>query len=336
MSRNRASNPGSQAPAVPGISRREFLKRIGALGGGLIFTITIADPAELLGAVDDLNAYLAIGAEGRVKCFTGKIEMGQGIITSLAQMLADELDVPYDTVDMVMGDTDLCPYDRGTWGSMTTRFFGPPLREAAARARAILIAMASDQMGIPAERLATADGAVFDEKNPGKRVTYTQLTRGRIIEKHMKADPKLKDPSRFTVVGKPFTSRETLEKVTGKAEFAGDIRLPGMLYAAILRPPAHGSAIKKVDTSGAGAVKGVTVIKEGDLIAVLHEHPDIAAAALLEIKAEFAPSPSALNDRSIFEHLQKAAPEASVESKGGDEEDDDQDVFKLPEENMKR
>jgi isoquinoline 1-oxidoreductase len=318
MSKDWTPTLTSQAAPTTSITRREFLKRMGALGGGLIFYITVADPTELFGAVDDLNAYLAIGTEGRVKCFTGKIEMGQGVITSLAQMLADELDVPYDTVDMVMGDTDLCPYDRGTWGSMTTRFFGPPLREAAAKARAILIAMALEQLKVPVERLQTADGAVFDKANPGTRVTYAELTKGRVIEKHVKADPKLKDPSRFQVVGKPHTSRDTLQKVTGEAKFAGDIRLPGMMYASILRPPAHGARLRKVDTSGAKAVKGITVIEEGDLIAVLHENPDTAAAALLKITTEFTPSPSELNDRNIFEHLEKVAPAGSIESKSGD------------------
>lgn len=319
MSEDRTSTrTGSTAPALS-ITRREFLKRMGALGGGLIFYITVADPTDLFGAgPDDFNAYLAIGAEGRVKCFTGKIEMGQGIITSLAQMLADELDVPYDTVDMVMGDTDLCPYDRGTWGSMTTRFFGPPLRNAAAQARATLVAMASDSLGVPAENLQTSDGAVMVKNDTTRSVTYAELTKGKVIEKHIKADPKLKDPSRFKVVGKPFPSRDTLEKVTGEARFAGDIRLPGMLYASILRPPAHGARLKKVDTSGAKEIKGATVIEEGDLIAVLHEHPDTAAAALFRIKAEFDPSPSDLNDRNIFEHLEKVAPEGDIESKSGD------------------
>ncbi|NIM15485.1 MAG: molybdopterin-dependent oxidoreductase, partial [Candidatus Aminicenantes bacterium] len=83
----------------------------------------------------DFNAYLRIGEDGRVSCFSGKIEMGQGVITSLAQMLAEELDVPLDIVDMVMGDTDQCPWDMGTFGSLSTKYFGPPLRQAAAEAR---------------------------------------------------------------------------------------------------------------------------------------------------------------------------------------------------------
>ena len=320
MSKDRAITPGNQAPATTGISRREFLKRMGVLGGGLVFYITVADPADLLGAAEkgDFNAYLAIGDEGRVKCFTGKIEMGQGIITSLAQTLAEELDVPYDTVDMIMGDTDLCPYDRGTWGSLTTRFFGPALRQAAAQARATLIAMASDRLEVPAERLKTVDGAVIDRKDSGRSITYVQLTKGKVIERHIKADPKLKDPSSFKLIGSPFTSRDTLEKVTGEAKYAGDIRLPGMLYASILRPPAHGAGLEKVDTSGAKTESGVTVIEEGDLIAVLHEHPDTAASALSRVKAEYSPSSSNLNDRNIFEHLEKVAPEGSIQSKGGD------------------
>ena len=101
------------------------------------------------GLPTDFNAFLKIGEDGRVTCFTGKIEMGQGIITSLAQMLADELDVPLEQVDMVMGDTDLCPWDMGTFGSMSTRFFGPPLRAAAAEAKSVLLELA-------AERLQTA------------------------------------------------------------------------------------------------------------------------------------------------------------------------------------
>jgi len=320
MKKDKAGIVSDAAASPVLLDRRQFLQRLGVLGGGLVFYITLGEPADLLGAglPDDLNAYLSIGADGRVKCFTGKIEMGQGVITSLAQMLADELDVAYDTVDMVMGDTDLCPYDRGTWGSMTTRFFGPPLRQAAAMARATLIQMASEHLGIPEERLAAKNGAVFERARPRNNVSYAQLTKGKIIEKHIKHTPDLKDPSRFEVVGKPFPSRDALDKVTGKAKYAGDIRLPGMLYAGILRPPAHGARIRGVDASGARAVKGVLVVEEGDLIAVLHEHPDAAQRALLKVKAEFDPSDSNLSDKNIFDHLVKVAPGGSVESRGGD------------------
>jgi CO/xanthine dehydrogenase Mo-binding subunit len=109
------------------------------MGGGIVILFAVGEPSLLEAQrqrgqplPDDFNAFLRIGEDGRVSCFTGKIEMGQGVITSPAMMLADELEVPLDSVDMVMGDTDLCPWDAGTWGSMSTRFFGPPLRAAAA------------------------------------------------------------------------------------------------------------------------------------------------------------------------------------------------------------
>ena len=99
----------------------------------------------------DFNAYLRIGADGRVTCFVGKVELGQGSKTALAQLLAEELDVALDSVDMVMGDTDVCPWDMGTFGSLSIRQFGPVLRGAAAEARAVLLQMAAERLGAPAE-----------------------------------------------------------------------------------------------------------------------------------------------------------------------------------------
>ena len=139
------------------MNRREFLKRIGVLGGGVVvyfsygIPLAIAQPSQQWPqGLPAFNAFLRIGADGRIACYTGKIEMGQGVITSLAQMAADELNAPFDAIDMIMGDTDLCPWDRGTWGSMTTRFFGPKLREAAAEARAVLLEMAAKSLDAPA------------------------------------------------------------------------------------------------------------------------------------------------------------------------------------------
>jgi len=309
------------------VTRREFLKRMGILGGGIVVYISVGDPSALAqpprsgalfaGVPHDFNAFLRIGVDGEVTCFTGKIEMGQGIITSLAQMLADELDVPFVSVDMVMGDTDLCPWDRGTWGSMTTRFFGPILREAAAEAKAVLMELAAEYLKTPVKRLMAKDGVIFDKGQTGNRVTYAQLTQGNIVERHVKRKPPLKPASEFTVTGKPFPREDAVDKVTGKAMYAGDIRLPGMLYARILRPPAHGAKLKGLDTSGAKQMKDVLVVQDGDLCAVLHEHPDEAEKALSRIKAEFDVPKTTLDDENIFDHLLKVAPEGSIVSRGG-------------------
>ncbi len=315
-------NSGTAFP----LNRRDFLKHF---GGGIVIFISLGDllaaqqPGRRGGGggrgslPTDFNAFLRIGEDGRVSCFTGKIEMGQGVITSLAQMLADELEAPLDSVDMVMGDTDRCPWDMGTFGSMSTRFFGPPLRAAAAEAKTVLLELAAESLKVPPAQLAAQDGAIVDRQNKERRITYGQLAKGQTIQRHIQGKPALKDVSEFRVVGKPLLRRDALEKVTGKAQYAGDIRLPGMLYAKILRPPAHGAKLKNVDTTAAQQIPGVRLILEGDLIAVLHERPDVAEAALGKIKAEFDPSPLKVDDKTIFEHLLKVAPGANVVAQGG-------------------
>jgi len=306
------------------LDRREFFK---LTGGGILILFTVGDPIALAeqrrrrgfgrGLPTDFNAFLRIGEDGRVTCFTGKIEMGQGVITSLAQMLADELDVPRESVDMVMGDTDLCPWDMGTFGSMTTRFFGPPLRAAGAEAKRVLLELASEHLKAPINQLTVENGAIFKKSNAGERVTYAQLTKGKRIERQIAGEVAVKRPSEFKIMGKPVTRADALEKVTGKAKYAGDIQLPGMLYAKILRPPAHGAKLIEVDLSQAEKMKGVQVIRDGDFIAVLHEHPDEAERALSKIKAEFSKPESDVDDKSIFDHLVRVAPQGSVVSRDG-------------------
>ncbi len=317
----------AESPNTPSMTRRGFLKRMSALGGGILLYYTTG-PAELLARTEragyigssipvDFNAFLRIGADNRVTCFTGKIEMGQGPITSLPQMLAEELEVAYEDVDIVMGDTDLCPWDAGTWGSLTTRYFGVFLREAACEARGVLKEMAAERLKVPADRLETANGAVFDSNNPGRKITYAELTGGKVIERHLKELPPLQPVSEFTVMGRSFDRRDGEEKVTGKAQFAADIRLPGMLYAKLLRPPAHGARLKTIDTSAAEKIKGVRVIREGDFVAVLHERPDRAEQVLSQMKAEFDPPTKGVDDASIFDYLVNNAPSPNIVSSGG-------------------
>ena len=303
-------------------TRRQFLK---TLGGGIFvffsYSMLPAQERRTPGGQTiptDFNAFVRIAPDGRVSCLTGKIEMGQGIVTSLAQMLAEELDVPLASVDMVMGDTDLCPYDMGTWGSLTTRFFGPPLREAAAEARAILIQLASERLHVDKARLIVRNGMVQVRNNSKKSVTYGQLAQGKMIERHVTPKPSPKQFSQYTVVGKSYTRRDGAVKVTGKAQYAGDVRLPGMLYASILRPPAHGARLKSADTSAVEADKEVRLVRDGDLIAVLHQYPDGAEKALARIKAEWDVPQSDLDPKTIYPHLLRVAPEGEVVTEGGD------------------
>jgi nicotinate dehydrogenase subunit B len=302
------------------LERRQFLK---LAGGGLVVFFAVGDGLALQegarggGYPDDPNAYLKVGPDGRVTCFTGKIEMGQGIITSLAMMLAEELDVPLEAVDMVMGDTALCPYDAGTFGSRSTKYFGPPMRQAAAEARGVLVRLAAARLGAAEEELATKDGTVYIAKRTLKKATYAELIGGKKIEVRLEKKPPIKPYSKHAVAGKPTLRTDGRAKVTGEAKFTGDIRLPGMFYAAILRPPAHGAKLKSADTAAAEKVPGARVVRDGDLVAVLHEKPDVAAETLTLVEAEFEPSESKLDNATIFAHLKAAAPRAEVVVEAG-------------------
>ncbi len=305
------------------LGRREFLK---IAGGGIVVAVSLGEAGPLQEEArrrgsaypEDFNAYLLIGPDGRVTGYTGKIEMGQGAITSLPQMIADELDVPYRAVDMVMGDTDLCPWDMGTFGSLTTRMFGPALRAAAAEARAVLLELAAERLKISKESLSVKDGVVFDKARPSNKVTYGELAAGKRIERRISPKPPVKGVGEWAVMGKPFFHKDAVDKVTGKALFAGDVRLPGMLYAKVLRPPAHGAKIRPLDTSAADRIEGIRIVRDGDLVAALHEFPDVAAKALGLIKAEYDVPESKLDDENIFDHLLSAAPEPRVVAEGGD------------------
>jgi len=216
-----------------------------------------------------------------------------------------------------MGDTDLCPWDMGTFGSRSTRFFGPPLREAAAEARVILIGLASKHLHLNENRLIVKDGVVMDKNNNRKRVSYAELAKGKSIEKHLPKKPPLKNILEFTIVGKPASRKDALAKVTGKAQFAGDIRVPGMYYAKILRPPVHGAKLRSVDTSVLQNDREIRIIRDQDLISVLHPYPDGAEKALSKIKAEFDLPEAKVDPKTIFEHLLNVAPEGEVVTQGG-------------------
>ena len=303
-------------------TRRDFLKITGQ-GIFVMFTVDITDlmarrTFQFRNYPTDFNAYLRIGEDGEITLFTGKIEMGQGIHTSLPQMLAEELDVPLGRVHPIMGDTALCPWDMGTFGSMSTRFFGPPMRKAAAEAKAVLKELAAERLGAPVSRLGTRDGTVFDTADPSSSVTYAALAQGRRIEREVKGEAPLDDAADYTVSGVATTRRDAVAKVTGKARYTADIRLEGMAYAKILRPPAHGSKLVEADTSRVADVAGATVVRDGDLVAVLHEAPDMAELALAEIDARWDEPTTGPSNADIFEYLEGNVPEPRVVTREGD------------------
>ncbi len=303
-----------------GMDRRDFMKRIGT---GLVVAFSVGKTPLRAGlAVQDgdpgVNAYLRIGEDGRVTLFTGKIEMGQGPITSLPMELADELDVRLEDVDIVMGDTDLCPWDEGTYGSLSTRVFGQVMRSAAAKARAILVNMAAEELSLDADELEVADGMVRSRNGAGKQISYAELTRGKEILETGMGDVPVKQKSEFRIMGTPRLRVDSVDKVTGRARYSGDIQLPGMLCARILRPPSLGARMTGVDTSEAEKIEGVKVVRDGDLVAVLHPSQYMAGVAIGKVKAEWEEEKMDLDQESLFDHIQKVATERRVLSSEGD------------------
>jgi nicotinate dehydrogenase subunit B len=306
------------------VNRREFLKN---LGGGVIIVFSLSQLAFRTGYSsldqDDFpqfNAFLRVKEDGRIECYSGKIEMGQGINTSLAQVLAEELEVDISHVEMIMGDTNLCPHDDGTWGSMTTRFHDPLIRAAAAEAREVLKKLASEKLEVPADQLKAADGKIVHRSDSSKSISYAELTKGQKIIQSVSVKPELKKPEEFKIIGNSYFRRDSVEKVTGNALYSADIRLPGLLYASVVRPPAHGAKLLKADTSAAEKIEGVQIKKEGDFIVVLHENPETSQRAVLQVKSEWEKLPSKADNESIFEHIKNTATDKRVRYEAGNPE----------------
>lgn len=323
----RKINPRIEEKAYPkktfSVKRRDFLRY---LGGGMVILFAplegcrkVVAPALPLNSLpDDFNAFLHISEDGLVTCYTGKIEMGQGPMIALAQMMADELDVAFENVKMVMGDTDLCPWDDGTWGSTSIREFGPEMRKAAAKAREILIQMAAENLKVPVSRLQVNDGVVSDMNDNSRSVSYADLTKGKRIRMSVIGEPKVKDARDFKIVGKPHHRVDAIQKVTGEAKYAGDFKFPGMLFARIVRPSSYGAKLISADTSEAEKIEGIQVVRDKDLVALLHENQDKADEAIVKVKAEWSPVVLDVNDKTVIKHYLRSAKKGNITNTKGD------------------
>ncbi len=305
------------------LKRRDFFK---ILGGGIFIFFQPLAPLEIFdfqtqqrrSLPTEFNAFLQIAEDGMVNCYTGKIEMGQGAITSLAQIMADELEVPFERIKMVMGDTDLCPWDGGTNGSNTIRTFSVRARVAAAEARTVLMQLASENLHVPVSQLELRDGIISDIKNSHSKVSYGELARGKKIEKHLEGKPEVKDYRKFKFTGKPYLHQDARLKVTGEAKYSADIKLPGLLHARILRPPSHGAKLSAADVSEAEKIKGIQVVRDGDLVAVLSDDRDKVDQAITRIKATYEFNEIKVDDKSIFDRILKAESTPNVLRTNGD------------------
>ena len=226
------------------LARRDFFKLLGA--GIAVFAIAKNSSAAQETAPSrgfhneelpkDITSWLHVGEDGIVTGFTGKAEIGQNIRTSLAQTIADELRVPFESVRMVTADTALTPFDAGTFGSRTTPTMTPQFRRVAAAARDLLIAVAAKEWNVAAEGLVAVDAKVTDPAS-GRSLRYAELTRGKTLAQNVPAEDPVTPAAQWTIAGKPVPKVDGRTFVTGRHQYTSDLHPAGMLHGKILRPP---------------------------------------------------------------------------------------------------
>jgi nicotinate dehydrogenase subunit B len=300
------------------LARRDFFK---ALGGGVLVVFALRGVAaqDESGsgrrgagrgggeASQDLGAWLHVGEDGAVTAYTGKVEMGQGIRTSLAQAVAEELRAPLASVEMLMGDTELTPFDQGTFGSRTTPTMNPQLRRAAAAARELLIDLAAEQLKAERGSLVVAEGRVTHTATK-RSLGFGELTKGRKLVKTIDAGVALTPADKWEVMGKPARKVSGRAVVKGEHRYTSDIKRPGMLYGKVLRPSAIGATLASLDTKDAESMAGVFVVRDGDFVGVAAPTTQAASQALAAIRAEWKTTPQP-SSKEIFDYFKKNATE---------------------------
>lgn len=292
--------------------RRTFFR---TLGGGIVVLLCpgLGDgqerqsgrperPEEL---PQEISAWLHVGADGRVTVYTGKVEMGQNIRTSLSQQVAEELRVPIGAVALVMGDTGLVPWDAGTFGSRTTPEMGPRLRSAAAAARRVLVGLAATRWAADPALLVAHGGAV-EEPRTGRRLTYGELSEGKALLEVI-GEPRLAPPERWAVAGTRVAKVEGAAFVTGAHRYVSDWARPQLWHGKVLRPPAFRASLSSLEVPEQQG--DVRVVREGDFVGVAAPTPWAAEAALKGLRAQWSAPPQP-GQAELFARLEEDLDEA--------------------------
>jgi nicotinate dehydrogenase subunit B len=313
----------ASAPYRFDLDRREFFKFVGA--GVVVFSVlkTAAAAQESGGArgrrddslPKEIDAWLHIGESGRVTVYTGKVEMGQNIRTSLTQAVAEELRVPMERIELVMGDTQLTPFDMGTFGSRTTPTMNLQLRKVAAAARDTLMGLAAAQWKTEVQQLVADDGKVKDPQT-NRSLEYAALTKGQQLTQTLPAEDPLIPAISWKVAGQSAAKVNGREFVTGKHRYPSDQKLPDMWYGKVLRPDSFGATLLSVDAQKAEQM-GASVVRDGNFVGVAAASSGLAEAAVAAIKAEWKSEPQP-SRKELFEYLKKNPTEGRDPTGDGD------------------
>jgi len=308
-------------------SRRDFLKA----GGALVISVMV--PGAVRAAFgqtpvggkppltpDELDSWIAVLPDGNVRAFFGKMDMGQGVDVAIGQIVADELDVAFERVNVVMGDTAFTCNQGGASGSTAIQNGGVTLRYAAAEARRVLLERASPKLGAPVETLTVRDGVVSVIGAPDRKVTYGDLIGGQYFQLKLEwnkryGNPLLakgqavpKKPSEYTVVGQSIPQGVVADKVYGKLQYVTDVKVDGMLHARVLRSPTAGCGPVTIDESSISGIPGARVIREKEFVAVVAEREWDAVRAARALKVTWAPPCTPFPAmEGLYDHIRQAS-----------------------------
>ncbi len=249
----------------------------------------------------EITAWLHIGEDGGVTAFTGKVEIGQNIRTSLAQSVADELRVPFESVRMVMGDTALTPFDMGTFGSRTTPTMAPQLRRVAAAARDLLLQTAAKEWNTAPAKLVAQNAKITDSAS-GRSASYADMARGKTLAQQIPDEDPVTPASQWTVAGKSLPKVDGRAFVTGRHQYTSDLRPAGVLYGKVLRPPSFGATLVSCDLGAAQKLPGAVLVHDGDFVAAAAPSETEAEQAIAAIRAEWKESPQP-SGSELFSYL---------------------------------
>jgi CO/xanthine dehydrogenase Mo-binding subunit len=307
------------------IDRRSLFKGAGALIvsigiPGAVATAEIGSAVKPPLSPDRLDSWLAVKADGDVVAYFGKMDMGQGVDVAIAQIVADELDVPFERVNVVMGDTAWTVNQGGASGSTGIQKGGIPLRNAAAEARRMLVELASQRLGVPAERLEVTDGVVIVTGDPARKLSYGELIGGRYFDLPMTWNGKIgndlvaegqakpKPPSAYKIVGQSPPRFDVPAKVFGKLDYVTDIKVPGMLHGRMIRPPVAGALPVAVDDGSVRDLPGVRVIRDKGFIGIVTEREWDAVQAAERLHVTWSEAvPPFPEMAALYDHIRQAS-----------------------------
>jgi nicotinate dehydrogenase subunit B len=291
---------------APALNRRQFTAGLGAIVVAFSLDPNAALAQERLpGSLQNnrkLDAWIRINADGTATVCSGKVELGQGILTALHQIAAEELDLPLTRITMISGDTGRTPNEGQTAGSQSVENSGTALRMAGAEVRAILLDLAAKRLGVAADQLTVADGVI--SASDGRKVGYGELVATLDLNREATAKTPPKPPASHKIVGKSVPRFDIPAKVTGGVAYVQDLRLPGMVHGRVVRPPRYGAKLDSVDESAVKAIPGViAVVRDGSFLGVVAEREEqaIKAREALRAGAKWTPGPELPDPAHIFD-----------------------------------